>query len=122
MGAVSRFNGGLVLVTHDARLITTIDCELWVVEDGGCYRFEKGFDGYRDKVLNQLEERQAEVERMEKKRRDERAEKRAQHVPNKRENEKAPKNKEITPEEKTDIKANNKSNTEPSEGKTNSEG
>merc|ERR1712060_435792 len=33
--AVTNFNGGLVLVPPDARLITSIDCELWVVEDGG---------------------------------------------------------------------------------------
>ena len=38
--AISNFNGGLVLVSHDARLITEVDCELWVCEDGGCYRFE----------------------------------------------------------------------------------
>ncbi|CAK8997264.1 unnamed protein product [Durusdinium trenchii] len=99
--AISNFNGGLVLVSHDARLITEVDCELWVCEDGGCYRFEtwlenslgrlvirkgglrpfqtqeKDFDGYRDKVLRQLEERQEEVERMEQKRREERAKKRA---------------------------------------------
>merc|ERR1711933_557852 len=43
--AVSNFNGGLVLVSHDARLITSIDCSIWVVEDGGCYEFEKGFEG-----------------------------------------------------------------------------
>jgi len=78
--AVSKFNGGLVLVTHDARLITEIDCELWVVEDGGCYRFEKGFEGYRDKVLDQLREREEEVERMEQQRREARAAKRAKHV------------------------------------------
>merc|ERR1712178_394127 len=59
--AVRNFNGGLVLVTHDARLITEIDCELWVCEEGTCYRFEKDFDGYRDKVLRQLQEREEEV-------------------------------------------------------------
>merc|ERR1712217_396872 len=78
--AVQNFNGGLVVVTHDARLITSIDCELWVVEDGGVYRFEKDFDGYRDKVLNQLEERQAAVKRMEEERRKKRAAKRANFV------------------------------------------
>merc|ERR1712187_988463 len=79
--AIKAFNGGLVLVTHDARLITEIDCDIWVVEDGGCYKFEKDFDGYRDKVLNQLEERQQEVERMEEKRRQERAAKRDKLIP-----------------------------------------
>merc|ERR1712078_73801 len=78
--AIKVFNGGLVLVTHDARLITEVDCDLWVVEDGGMYKFEKDFDGYRDKVLDQLEERQREVERMEEKRRQAREKQRAQHV------------------------------------------
>merc|ERR1712060_1028865 len=78
--ALSKFNGGLVLVTHDARLITAVECELWVVEDGTCYRFEKGFDGYRDKVLDQLHEREEEVERMEERRRQEREKKRLKYV------------------------------------------
>merc|ERR1712203_348647 len=78
--AISKFNGGLVLVSHDARLITQVECEIWVVEDGTCYRFEKGFEGYRDYVLKNLEERQAEVERMEEERRKMRAQKRAKHV------------------------------------------
>merc|ERR1712039_97031 len=78
--AVGKFNGGLVIVTHDARLITSLDCELWVVEDGGCYQFEKGFDGYRDYVLEGVQKRQEEVERMEQKRREEREKKRLKHV------------------------------------------
>merc|ERR1711957_197292 len=81
MGAISNFDGGLVLVSHDARLITEIDCEIWVVEEGTCYRFEKGFDGYRNKVLRQLVERQEEVERLELKRREVRAAKRAALIP-----------------------------------------
>merc|ERR1712151_1380578 len=78
--AISKFNGDLVLVSHDARLSTKVDCEIWVVEDGGCYRFEKGFEGYRDYVLGNLAKRQEEVERMEEERRKKRAEKRAKHV------------------------------------------
>merc|ERR1712203_1083781 len=64
----------------DARLITQVECEIWVVEDGTCYRFEKGFEGYRDHVLKNLAKRQEEVERMEEERRKKRAEKRAKHV------------------------------------------
>merc|ERR1712187_603924 len=78
--AICRFNGGLIIVTHDARLIQSIDCNIWVVEDGTCYQFTKGFDGYRDKIIDQLEERTAEIERQEKKRREEREKARAKHV------------------------------------------
>merc|ERR1712190_91343 len=78
--AIRKFNGGLVLVSHDARLITKVECEIWVVEKGTCYRFEKGFEAYRDYVLKQLEERQQEVERMEEERRKKRAAQRARIV------------------------------------------
>mmetsp|Transcript_14332 Transcript_14332/g.39034 ORF Transcript_14332/g.39034 Transcript_14332/m.39034 type:complete len:1959 (-) Transcript_14332:208-6084(-) len=78
--AVKNFNGGCVLVSHDARLITEIDCELWVVEGGTCYRFDKGFEGYKDKVMDDLRERQEEVERLELKRRKERQERRAKQL------------------------------------------
>merc|ERR1712048_511783 len=78
--AINDFNGGLVIVTHDARLIQSIDCNIWVVEDGGAYEFEKGFEGYKDKIMDQLEEREAEIERQEKKRREEREKARAKHV------------------------------------------
>merc|ERR1712060_886619 len=78
--AINNFNGGLIIVTHDARLIREIDCDIWVVEDGSCYQFTKGFDGYRDKIIDQLEARQEEIERMEVKRREERAKQRAKHV------------------------------------------
>merc|ERR1712048_734500 len=78
--AINNFNGGLIIVTHDARLIREIDCDIWVVEDGTCYQFTKGFDGYRDKIIDQLEARQEEIERMEIKRQEERAKQRAKHV------------------------------------------
>merc|ERR1712048_959951 len=109
--AVRDFNGGLVVVTHDARLIQAIDCELWVVEDGGVYRFEKDFDGYRDKVLNQLEERQAAVERNEQKRREERAKQREKLAAKKKENEKDAKN--VTTNGKDDATVNNGKNQKP---------
>merc|ERR1712187_578618 len=78
--AICDFNGGLIIVTHDARLIQSIDCNIWVVEDGGAYEFEKGFEGYKDKIMDQLEERTAEIERAEQKRREEREKQRLKHV------------------------------------------
>merc|ERR1712139_550752 len=87
--ALRAYDGGCVLVTHDARLIQAVDCQLWVTEEGTCYRFEKDFDGYRDKVMRQLEERQEMVEKMERKRREEREAKRAKHIRIKSEEEKA---------------------------------
>jgi len=45
-----------VLVSHDARLIEEVDCQLWVVEDQNVYPWERGFDNYRNHLLKQLED------------------------------------------------------------------
>mmetsp|Transcript_27353 Transcript_27353/g.48420 ORF Transcript_27353/g.48420 Transcript_27353/m.48420 type:complete len:458 (+) Transcript_27353:1-1374(+) len=58
--AINEFNGGIVVVTHDQRLIEECDCTLWVVEKQGVTEWKEGFDDYKDTILRQLEE---EVER-----------------------------------------------------------
>lgn len=45
--ALKLFNGGVVLVSHDARLIESTDCQLWVVEDQNVTPWVDGFAGYR---------------------------------------------------------------------------
>eukprot|EP00607_Mallomonas_marina_P010219 CAMPEP_0182421412 /NCGR_PEP_ID=MMETSP1167-20130531/6794_1 /TAXON_ID=2988 /ORGANISM="Mallomonas Sp, Strain CCMP3275" /LENGTH=871 /DNA_ID=CAMNT_0024598533 /DNA_START=169 /DNA_END=2784 /DNA_ORIENTATION=- len=54
--ALKAFNGGVVLVSHDARLIETTECQLWVVEDHNVTPWESGFAGYRSHLLRQLED------------------------------------------------------------------
>ena len=64
--AMQRFNGGIVVVTHDQRLIEECDCTLWVVEKQGVTQWDAGFDDYKDNILEQLEaevEREAQVRR-----------------------------------------------------------
>jgi len=58
--AINEFNGGIVVVTHDQRLIEECECTLWVVEKLGVTPWEAGFDDYKSSILRQLEE---EVER-----------------------------------------------------------
>ena len=65
--AINEFNGGVVVVTHDQRLIEQCDCTLWVVEKQGVTKWEAGFDDYKANILRQLEE---EVEREAKIRRE----------------------------------------------------
>lgn len=57
---MNEFNGGIVVVTHDQRLIESCDCTLWVVEKRGVTPWIAGFDDYKDNILRQMEE---EVER-----------------------------------------------------------
>merc|ERR1712232_1520801 len=54
--AINAFNGGIVVVTHDQRLIEECDCTLWVVEKQGVTEWKEGFDDYKDTILQQLEE------------------------------------------------------------------
>ena len=61
--AINEFNGGVVLVSHDARLILDCECDLWLVQDQSVVHFEEGFEEYRDRLLDQLAEQDAEEER-----------------------------------------------------------
>lgn len=48
------FQGGVVLVSHDERLIRLVCKELWVCEDGKVRRIDGGFDEYRDILEEQF--------------------------------------------------------------------
>jgi len=54
--AINEFNGGIVVVTHDQRLIEECECDLWVVEKLGVTKWEAGFEDYKSDILRQLEE------------------------------------------------------------------
>ena len=46
---------GVILVSHDARLILETNCQLWVVEDKAIQEVEGDFDDYREEILEKLE-------------------------------------------------------------------
>ena len=50
----SFFQGGMVLVSHDERLIRAICNELWVCSKGKVHRLEGGLDEYRKIVEQEL--------------------------------------------------------------------
>lgn len=54
--AINEFNGGIIVVTHDQRLIEECECTLWVVEKQGVTEWKEGFDDYKDAILRELEE------------------------------------------------------------------
>lgn len=49
------FQGGVVLVSHDERLIRVVCKELWVCGGGNVQSIEGGFDTYRRIVEQELE-------------------------------------------------------------------
>lgn len=48
------FQGGVILVSHDERLIRLVCKELWVCEAGKVQRIDGGFDEYRDILHEQF--------------------------------------------------------------------
>lgn len=54
--AINKFEGGVVIVTHDERLIRETDCQLWVVENKSIDEIDGNFDDYRQELLNALGE------------------------------------------------------------------
>lgn len=46
----------VIIVSHDARLITETQCQLWVVEDRSINQIEGDFDDYKREVLEALGE------------------------------------------------------------------
>ena len=44
--------GGVIIVSHDERLIRETDCQLWVIEEQGIEEIDGGFDDYRNAVAN----------------------------------------------------------------------
>eukprot|EP00804_Cyclotella_cryptica_P006986 CCRYP_007121-RB/>CCRYP_007121-RB protein AED:0.06 eAED:0.06 QI:852/1/1/1/1/1/5/246/601 len=61
---INEFNGGIVCVTHDQRLIDECECELWVVQDQDAKKWPEGFDDYKSDILDKIEKRAALEEQL----------------------------------------------------------
>eukprot|EP01126_Amoeba_proteus_P036945 TRINITY_DN3783_c0_g1_i5.p1 TRINITY_DN3783_c0_g1~~TRINITY_DN3783_c0_g1_i5.p1 ORF type:complete len:688 (-),score=125.05 TRINITY_DN3783_c0_g1_i5:226-2289(-) len=55
--ALNEFEGGVVIVTHDERLIKSVCNELWVVHQGSLTAYPGTWDSYKKKLITELEER-----------------------------------------------------------------
>lgn len=54
--AINDFTGGVIIVSHDARLILETNCQLWIVEDQSIEEIEGDFEDYRKELLEALGE------------------------------------------------------------------
>lgn len=55
--AINDFEGGVIVVTHDERLIRETDCQLWVIENSSIAEIDGDFDDYRSEILEALGEK-----------------------------------------------------------------
>ncbi|XP_077180730.1 ATP-binding cassette sub-family F member 1 isoform X1 [Paroedura picta] len=54
--AINEYKGAVIIVSHDARLITETNCQLWVVEDQSINQIDGDFEDYKREVLEALGE------------------------------------------------------------------
>ncbi|XP_060095184.1 ATP-binding cassette sub-family F member 1 [Heteronotia binoei] len=54
--AINEYKGAVIIVSHDARLITETNCQLWVVEDQTINQIDGDFEDYKREVLEALGE------------------------------------------------------------------
>lgn len=54
--AISEYKGGVIIVTHDERLIRDTSCTLYVIEEQTINEIDGDFDDYRKEVLETLGE------------------------------------------------------------------
>ncbi|XP_033119145.1 ATP-binding cassette sub-family F member 1-like [Anneissia japonica] len=59
--AINEYTGGVIIVSHDARLILETECQLWVVEDKDINEIDGDFDDYKREILEELGEIEKEV-------------------------------------------------------------
>lgn len=52
--ALNEYTGGIVLISHDERLISLVCDEVWIVHNGSVKKYESDFDSYKAKVLRDL--------------------------------------------------------------------
>ncbi|KAI5607762.1 ATP-binding cassette sub-family F member 1 isoform X1 [Silurus asotus] len=54
--AINEYKGAVIIVSHDARLITETQCHLWVVENRSIIQIDGDFEDYKREVLEALGE------------------------------------------------------------------
>ena len=54
--ALNEYKGGVIIVSHDERLIRDTNCQLWIIEDQGINEIDGDFDDYRQETLEKLGE------------------------------------------------------------------
>lgn len=53
--AINNFNGGVVVITHDIKLIEETECQLYVCDNHAITRYSGDINDYRDEILSQME-------------------------------------------------------------------
>jgi len=78
--ALNDYEGGLILVSHDSRLISQVCHEIWVVGDNTVTEYEGDFEDYKNELVVEFEAKQLEEENERHQREEERRHKREEQL------------------------------------------
>ena len=54
--AIGEYDGGVIIVSHDERLIRDTECQLWEIKEQTINKVDGDFEAYRKDVLDALRE------------------------------------------------------------------
>jgi ATP-binding cassette subfamily F protein 3 len=57
MAALSTWNGGVIVISHDERFITTVAKELWVCADRAVTKFKGDVQAYKSIIVSNIKAR-----------------------------------------------------------------
>ena len=60
--ALRDFKGGVVLVSHDARLIRQAECNLWVCDKQDCSPYDGEYEDYKASLMESIHAAEAVIE------------------------------------------------------------
>lgn len=53
--ALRAFEGGVFIISHDSRLLTVTNCQMWLMDNQTVSLIEGGYEEYRKSLLDSLE-------------------------------------------------------------------
>jgi len=78
--SLNEFKGGLILVSHDSRLIGAVCSQVWICGDNTLTIFDGDFDDYRAMLVEEFEEKERAEEDKRKVKEEERKKKREEEM------------------------------------------
>ncbi|KAF9535793.1 P-loop containing nucleoside triphosphate hydrolase protein [Crepidotus variabilis] len=57
MTALQKWNGGVIIISHDERFITTVAKELWVCADGSVTKFKGDVQAYKNLIVSNIKQK-----------------------------------------------------------------
>ena len=61
--AINEFDGGVIIITHDFRLIEQVADEVWIVDDGEVIEFESDIRDYKKMLKDKIKATREEQEK-----------------------------------------------------------